>query len=305
MPKKESNISIDIANIRLKNPVMVASGTFGFGEEYKDFYDINQLGALVTKGLTLEPNKGNPPPRLWETPSGLLNSIGLENPGVEVFIKDIWPKLEKLSIPIIANINGNTPLEYRQMAQKLDKLSKLAALEVNISCPNVEKGGMAFGQDPEVAYNVVRAVREETAKPLIVKLSPNVTDIKQMAKAVTSAGADAISLINTVLGMAIDINQKKPVFSRTFAGLSGPAIKPIALRMVWEVYEAVELPIIAMGGISTSQDAIEFLMAGASSIAVGTANFVDPLAPIKIIEGIQDYLIEENITLKQLIGISH
>lgn len=301
----KANLAINIANIPLKNPVMVASGTFGFGEEYSDFYDIQKLGALVTKGLTLKPKNGNPPPRLCETPSGILNSIGLENPGLAEFTQNIWPKLAKLDLPIIANINGETAEDYRNIAKKLDEISKLAALEVNISCPNVEKGGMAFGQDQKAAYNVVRAVREETSKPIIVKLSPNVTDIKEMAKAAVLAGADAISLINTVLGMAIDINQKKPVFTRTFAGLSGPVVKPIALRMVWEVYETVDVPIIAMGGITTWQDAVEFLLAGASAISVGTANFIDPLAPIKIIEGLQNYLIQQNMTLTQLIGAAH
>lgn len=305
MSEKRSNLAINLANIPLKNPVMVASGTFGFGEEYKDFYNIQKLGALVTKGLTLKPKKGNLPPRLWETPSGMLNSIGLENPGIEAFIKNLWPKLARLNLPIIANINGETVLEYRFIAKKLNKLSKLAALEVNISCPNVEKGGMAFGQDPQTAYNVVRAVREETNKPIIVKLSPNVTDIKLMAKAAVLAGADALSLVNTVLGMAVDIDQKKPVFARTFAGLSGPAIKPIALRMVWEVYETVKVPIIAMGGIHTWEDAIEFILAGATSIAVGTANFIDPLAPIKIIEGIQNYLARKNLTINELVGFAH
>lgn len=301
----KANLAINIANIPLKNPVMVASGTFGFGEEYSDFYDIQKLGALVTKGLTLKPKNGNPPPRLCETPSGILNSIGLENPGLAEFIENIWPKLSKLDLPIIANINGETAEDYRNITKKLDEISKLAALEVNISCPNVEKGGMAFGQDQKTAYNVVRAVREETSKPIIVKLSPNVTDIKEMAKAAVLAGADAISLINTVLGMAIDINQKKPVFTRTFAGLSGPAVKPIALRMVWEVYQTVDVPIIAMGGITTWEDAVEFLLAGASAISVGTANFIDPLAPIKIIEGLQNYLIQQNMTLTQLIGAAH
>jgi len=299
------DLSIKLAGIPLKNPVMVASGTFGFGEEYKNYYDIQKLGAMMTKGLTLKPKQGNPPPRLWETPSGILNSIGLENPGIEVFAQEIMPKLRELDLPIIANINGETTCDYKNIAKILTKIPDIAALEVNISCPNVEKGGMAFGQDPEVAYNVVRCVREETQLPIIVKLSPNVTHIKDIAKAVVTAGADAISLINTILGMAIDINQKKPVFSRTFAGLSGPAVKPIALRMVWEVYETVDVPIIAMGGISTPEDAIEFILAGASAIAVGTANFVDPQAPLKIIEGIEEYLKREEMSLKDLIGFAH
>lgn len=243
----DMDISVDIAGIVMKNPIMVASGTFGFGREYSDFYDINKLGALVTKGLTLLPKHGNPPPRTYETPAGMLNSVGLENPGVEKFIEKEWPHLSKLTTPIIANIDGDTVEDYQKIAKWLSTLENLAALEVNISCPNVEKGGLAFGQDPESAFQVIKAVREATNLPIIAKLSPNVTHIQTIAKATESAGADAISLINTLLGMAIDIHNHQPIFRRTFAGLSGPAVKPVALRMVWEVYEAVSVPIIAMG----------------------------------------------------------
>lgn len=300
------DVSVDLCGIAMKNPVMAASGTFGFGEEYAKFYDINRLGAIVTKGLTLEPKTGNPPPRIYETPAGILNSIGLENPGVRGFISGEWPRLSGLSIPVIANIDGDTVEDYYKTARYLSELTGLAAVEVNISCPNVEKGGMAFGQDPESARQVIRAVREAAGLPVIAKLSPNVTDIKSMAEAAASAGADAISLINTLLGMAVDIHKKKPVFHRIFAGLSGPAVKPVALRMVWEVYEAVDVPIIGMGGITSWQDAAEFILAGASAVAIGTGNFVDPFLPLDIIEGLQKYLSEQGIkNIDEIIGAAH
>ncbi|HHX24003.1 MAG TPA: dihydroorotate dehydrogenase [Thermoanaerobacterales bacterium] len=301
----EMNTSVDIAGIVMKNPVMVASGTFGFGEEYNQFYDIKKLGAIVTKGLTLMPKDGNPPPRIHETPAGMLNSVGLENPGIEKFIQQEWPHLSELTIPVIANIDGDTVEDYHKIAKELSTLDNIAALEVNISCPNVEKGGLAFGQEPESAYEVIKAVREATKLPIIAKLSPNVTHIQTIAKAVVSAGADAISLINTLLGMAIDIHNHRPVFKRTFAGLSGPAVKPVALRMVWEVYEAVDVPIIGMGGITTWQDAIEFMLAGATAVAVGTANFIDPLTPIKVIDGIKTYLDIKQCNIQDLIGAAH
>jgi len=301
----EMNTSVDIAGIVMKNPVMVASGTFGFGKEYDQFYDIKKLGAIVTKGLTLMPKDGNPPPRIHETPAGMLNSVGLENPGIEKFIQQEWPHLSELTIPVIANIDGDTVEDYHKIAKELSTLDNIAALEVNISCPNVEKGGLAFGQEPESAYEVIKAVREATKLPIIAKLSPNVTHIQTIAKAVVSAGADAISLINTLLGMAIDIHNHRPVFKRTFAGLSGPAVKPVALRMVWEVYEAVDVPIIGMGGITTWQDAIEFMLAGATAVAVGTANFIDPLTPIKVIDGIKTYLDIKQCNIQDLIGAAH
>lgn len=299
------DLSVKIAGITMKNPVMVASGTFGFGREYNDFYDINKLGALATKGLTLLPKQGNPPPRIHETPAGMLNSVGLENPGIQKFIQEEWPHLSKLTIPIIANIDGDTVEDYHKIAKKLSILANLAALEVNISCPNVEKGGLAFGQEPESAFEVIKAVREATELPIIAKLSPNVTHIQTIAEAVVSAGADAISLINTLLGMAIDIHNQRPVFHRNFAGLSGPAVKPVALRMVWEVHEAVNVPIIGMGGITTWQDAVEFILAGASAVAVGTANFVNPMVPIEIIEGLKTYLYLKERKLQDLIGAAH
>jgi dihydroorotate dehydrogenase (NAD+) catalytic subunit len=301
----EMNTSVNIAGIVMKNPVMVASGTFGFGKEYDQFYDIKKLGAIVTKGLTLMPKDGNPPPRIHETPAGMLNSVGLENPGIEKFIQQEWPHLSELTIPVIANIDGDTVEDYHKIAKELSTLDNIAALEVNISCPNVEKGGLAFGQEPESAYEVIKAVREATKLPIIAKLSPNVTHIQTIAKAVVSAGADAISLINTLLGMAIDIHNHRPVFKRTFAGLSGPAVKPVALRMVWEVYEAVDVPIIGMGGITTWQDAIEFMLAGATAVAVGTANFIDPLTPIKVIDGIKTYLDIKQCNIQDLIGAAH
>jgi len=298
----EIDISVNIAGIKMQNPVMVASGTFGFGSEYSSFYDINKLGALVTKGITLFPKDGNHPPRIYETPAGMLNSVGLENPGVQKFIETEWPSLSKLHIPVIANISGDTVDDYYKIAKLLSTLENLAALEVNISCPNVEKGGLAFGQDPQSAFEVISAVRQATSLPIIAKLSPNVTHIQEMAKAVVDAGANAISLINTLLGMAIDIHSQRPVFHRTFAGLSGPAVKPVALRMVWEVYEAVQVPIIGMGGITNWQDAVEFILAGATAVAIGTANFVNPMAPIEIIEGLKTYLDLKEANLHDLIG---
>jgi dihydroorotate dehydrogenase (NAD+) catalytic subunit len=235
----------------------------------------------------------------------MLNSVGLENPGIEKFIQQEWPHLSELTIPVIANIDGDTVEDYHKIAKELSTLDNIAALEVNISCPNVEKGGLAFGQEPESAYEVIKAVREATKLPIIAKLSPNVTHIQTIATAVVSAGADAISLINTLLGMAIDIHNHRPVFKRTFAGLSGPAVKPVALRMVWEVYEAVDVPIIGMGGITTWQDAIEFMLAGATAVAVGTANFIDPLTPIKVIDGIKTYLDIKQCNIQDLIGAAH
>lgn len=306
-PKEtDPDLSVNLCGISMKNPVMVASGTFGFGEEYAGFYDINNLGAIVTKGLTLEPREGNPPPRIHETPAGLLNSVGLENPGVEAFIGREWPRLSKLSTPVIANIDGDTVEDYVRIARRLSQIKGLAALEVNISCPNVQKGGMAFGQDPESVSEVIKAVRQASSLPIIAKLSPNVTNIGSIAVAAVKAGADAISLINTLLGIAIDINKKRPIFHRTFAGLSGPAVKPVALRMVWEVYEAVEAPIIGMGGITSWRDAVEFILAGASAVAIGTANFVNPRVPLQIIDGIKKYSEEQGLDrIDRLIGAAH
>jgi dihydroorotate dehydrogenase (NAD+) catalytic subunit len=310
------DLSVEIAGITMKNPIMPASGTFGFGREYSQFFQLDRLGAIVTKGLTLLPKAGNPPPRIHETPAGMLNSVGLQNPGVEKFMQEEMPYLARLSVPIIVNIDGDTVEQYCEIAGRLSQLKNISGIEVNISCPNVERGGIAFGQDPESAYQVVKAVREMTGLPIIAKLSPNVTSITDIAKAVVSAGADAVSLINTVLGMAIDIDAKRPVFNRKFAGLSGPAVKPLALRMVWQVYEAVDVPIIGMGGITCTEDAIQFFMAGATAVAIGTANFIHPYTMVDIIDGLYSFLnnqceVEENfknkdcISIKDIIGIAH
>ncbi len=300
---KQPDLSVEIAGIHLKNPVMSASGCYGYGKEYADFYDIEQLGALVVKGTTLEPREGNCPPRIVETSSGILNSVGLQNPGVEHFIREEVPRFRESGIPLIVNIAGNLEEEYFQLAARLDQVEEVKALEVNISCPNVKKGGMAFGTDVECAFRLVKEVRSATSKPLIVKLSPNVTDIVGVALAVQEAGADALSLINTLLGMAIDIHRRKPVLGNVMGGLSGPAVKPVALRMVWQVSEKVEIPVVGMGGIMTAEDALEFILAGASAVAVGTANFVNPLVIPEIIKGIADYMIDNNISqMKELIG---
>jgi dihydroorotate dehydrogenase (NAD+) catalytic subunit len=290
----------------MKNPVMTASGTFGFGCEYSRLYDLNRLGAITVKGITIEPRRGNPPPRLIETPSGILNSIGLQNPGLEGFIGDELPYLRRLSTPVIVNISGNTIEEYAFLASELDRVEGVSALEVNVSCPNVKEGCMAFGIKKDSLFSVVSAVRKSTTLPVIVKLSPNVRDIAEMAETAENAGADAVSLVNTFLGMAIDIDRKKPLLANTFGGLSGPAIKPIALRMVWEVYERVDIPVIGMGGIMNWKDAVEFILAGAASVAVGTANFVNPTAPLEIIDGIENYMIREGINdIRELIGLGH
>jgi len=290
----------------MKNPVMTASGTFGFGREYADFYDIGELGAISVKGITLEPREGNPPPRIIETPSGVLNSIGLQNPGVDVFIKNELPFLRAFNTSIIVNISGNTIEEYAQLAERLDTVEGISALELNVSCPNVREGCIIFGTNKELLFDVVEKTREKTTLPLIVKLSPNVTDITQMAQMAEWAGADAIALVNTFLGTAINIQEKKPRFANIVAGLSGPAIKPIALRMVWEVYETVDIPIIGMGGISKWEDAIEFILAGASAIAVGTANFVNPSAPLEIVNGIENYMIAEGFSdMAEMTGYAH
>jgi len=295
------NLSVNIAGIRMKNPVMVASGTFGYGEEYTQLVDLNKLGAIVVKGITLEPQVGNPPPRIVETASGMLNAIGLENVGVERLINEKLPYLHQFDLPVVVNIAGKSIEEYVEVAKKLDGL--VDGLEINISCPNVAKGGLQFGQNPALTYEVVNGVRQVTKLPLIAKLSPNVTDIKVMAKSAEKAGADALSLINTILGMAIDINSKRPILANITGGLSGPAIKPIALRMVYEVAKIVKVPIIGQGGIMNAADALEFILAGATAIAVGTANFIDPTASIKIIDGIEDYLVKNNLSqINELIG---
>lgn len=297
------DLTVNIGGIKLKNPVTAASGTFGYGLEFQQFYDIQALGGIMVKGTTLEPRAGNPPPRIMETAAGMLNSVGLENPGVDHVIEVIMPQLRDLDLAVMINVSGNTVEEYGLIAEKLDQVKGVAGLEINISCPNVKAGGMAFGTYPHEAAKVVREVREKTKLPLIVKLSPNVTDIVEIAKSVAAVGADAISLINTLLAMAIDINKQKPIFNNIFAGLSGPAIKPIALRMVWQVSQAVKLPVIGMGGITSAADAIEFMLAGASAVSIGAGNFVNPCLALEVIAGIEAYCQEKGINqVQDLVG---
>lgn len=300
------DLTTSLAGITLRNPVLTASGTYGFGEAYAAYCPLEAIGAITLKGITPEPRLGNPVPRLAETPAGLLNSVGLENPGLNEFLKSYLPNVRTLPTAAIANISGFSLDDYAYMARALQQDSGLAALEVNISCPNVKHGGMHFGTDPESAEEVIAAVKAETNLPIIAKLSPNVTDIVGMARAVERGGADALSLINTLLGMRIDIHQQRPVLANTFGGLSGPAIRPVAVRMVWQVAEAVNLPIIGMGGITTWQDAVEFLLAGATAISIGTGNFVNPQAPLEIIQGIQDYCEQNGKTsVREIIGLAH
>lgn len=298
-----TNLKVKIGTIELKNPVMVASGTFGYGEEYSPYIDLNILGAVITKGISLHPIDGNPPPRIWETPSGMLNSIGLQNVGVKTFIKEKLPYLKGFDTKIIVNIFGTTIKEYAKVAERLSATPGVDAIEVNISCPNVKKGGMIFGTDPKSTKKVVSAVRKVCGIPLIVKLSPNVTDIAQFARIAEGEGADAISLINTLLGLAIDVETRKPRLATITGGLSGPAIRPIALRMVWQVAQAVKVPVIGIGGICSAEDALEFILAGATAIAVGTANFFNPNTASEIINGINSYMNEKGIgDIKELIG---
>lgn len=297
------NLSVSLCGLRLKNPVMVASGTFGYGEEYSDFFDLNELGAIVVKGLSLIPKKGNPTPRIVETPSGMINSIGLQNIGIDSFIREKLPFLRRFSIPVIVNFFGDSINEYVEAAERLSSVEGISALEMNISCPNKEKGWIIFGTDPQSMEDVIKAVRAVTKLPLIVKLSPNVTDIALMAKVAEDSGADALSLINTITAMVIDIKKRKPFLGNIVGGLSGPAIRPIAVRMVWEVCKAVNIPVIGMGGIMNCNDALEFLIAGAKAVAVGTANFVNPLATVEIINGLKRFLSEEGINdINEVIG---
>ena len=301
----EVNLAVNLAGISMQNPVTTASGTFGFGLDYADYYDVNSLGAITLKSITVEKRKGNPPPRIIETPAGILNSIGLANPGLDKFLQKTIPQLDPVSIPVIASIAGETVKEYAYLAEKLDSQPKIAGIEVNISCPNVKKGGMEFGVDAVQVERLVQAVRQATSLPLIIKLSPNVTNVVEIAQAAVQGGADALALINTLLGMKIDVNSRKPCMANKVAGLAGPAIRPVAVRMVWQVAQAVEVPIIGMGGICNTEDALEFIMAGASSVAVGTCNFVNPMAPIEIIKGLEDYCSKAGISdINQLIGCS-
>lgn len=299
---KQLMLATEIAGIKMKTPIMTGSGTFGFGEEFTDFIDLNELGAVVVKGTTLLPRSGNNGVRIAETPSGMLNSIGLENPGVDYFLSNILPRLAKYDVPVIVNISGSEAADYGKLAKILD-IPEIAAIELNISCPNVKEGGIAFGTDPNSAVNVVKAAKENTNKPVIVKLSPNVTDIVLMAKAVEAAGADVISLINTLTGMVIDTRSWRPVLGNIVGGLSGPAVKPVAVRMVWQVAQAVKVPLIGMGGISSAEDAVEFFLAGASAVAIGTTNFVDPAATQKIANDLLKYLEQHDLAhFTQLIG---
>jgi len=295
MTADQIDLKVKIGSLVLRNPVMTASGTFGYGREFEDFVNLHHLGAVVVKGISLLPRAGNPPPRLVETPCGMLNAIGLENVGVERFLVDKLPWLRKRKTTVVVNILGNTVEEYAALAARLDGEDGVAALEVNISCPNVKQGGVAFGTDPRMAAAVTRAVRRATGLPLIIKLSPNVSDIQAMARAAAEEGADAVSLINTLLGMAIDLRTRRPRLANVVGGLSGPAIKPVALRMVWQVAQAVRIPVIGIGGIMTAEDALEFIVAGAHAVQVGTANFINPEAAGEIVDGICDYLQVQNI----------
>jgi dihydroorotate dehydrogenase (NAD+) catalytic subunit len=285
-----ANLNINIGKLQLKNPVMTASGTFGYGSEYSDFMDISRIGGIIVKGTTIRARQGNPYPRMAETYSGMLNAVGLQNKGVDYFINHIYPTVKDIDTNIIVNVSGSTIEEYVETAEKLNSLEKIPAIELNISCPNVKEGGMAFGTSCMSAAQVVKEVRRAYKKELVVKLSPNVTDISEIALAVEAEGADSVSLINTLLGMAIDAEKRKPVLSTITGGLSGPAVKPIALRMVWQVAQAVKIPVIGLGGIMNAADAIEFMLAGASAIQIGTANFIDPTVTVKVIDGINEYL---------------
>lgn len=299
---KKNRLATNLAGIAMETPVLTASGTFGFGEEFSDFVSLRRLGAVVVKGTTLRPRRGNDGVRMAETPAGMLNSIGLENPGVDSFLQTILPRLSPYGMNVIVNISGSSADEYGELAKLLD-VPGVAGIELNVSCPNVKEGGILFGTSPDAVASVVRAAKANTKKPVILKLSPNVTDIVPIAQAAERAGADALSLINTLLGMAIDIHTRRPVLGNITGGLSGPAVKPVALRLVWQTAQAVKIPIIGMGGIMTAEDAIEFFLAGASAIAVGTANFVDPAVTENIIQGIEQYLMRYQVDdIQALVG---
>ena len=297
------DLSIEIGKLKLKNPVLTASGTFGYGEEFADFIDLNRLGGIVVKGTTLHRREGNPYPRMAETPSGMLNAVGLQNKGVDHFIEEIYPRISHLDTNIIVNVSSSSIDDYVAVCEKLNPLDKVAAVEINISCPNVKQGGMGFGTTCSGAESVTRAVRKAYDGTMIVKLTPNVTDITEIARAAEAAGADALSLTNTFLGMAIDVEKRRPMLSTITGGLSGPCIRPIAVRMVWQVAQAVKVPVVGLGGIMNGRDAIEFLLAGASAVQIGTANFVDPQVTIKTIDFIEDYLKRHHFSaVSQLIG---
>ena len=296
-------LEINIGSLKLKNPVMTASGPFGYGEEYMDFYNVQMLGGIIVKGTTGEHREGNPAVRMCETPMGMINAVGLQNKGVDYFIDQIYPQIKDIRTNMIVNVSGSAIEDYVQTAEKINELEAIPAIELNISCPNVKQGGMAFGVTSKGASEVVKAVREVYKKTLIVKLSPNVTDITEIARAVEASGADSVSLINTLLGMAIDAEKRRPVLSTITGGMSGAAVKPIALRMVWQVSKAVNIPVIGLGGIMNWKDAVEFLLAGASAIQIGTANFIDPAVTVKVADGINDYLDRHGFTsVKDIIG---
>ncbi len=301
------DLSVNLGPLHLQNPVTVASGTFGWGDDYADFFPPRMLGALTTKTITLQPREGNPPPRVAETPSGMLNSIGLQNPGLEAFVADILPRVERLGPPVIVSVAGESQEEYLQLAARLAECPSAAALELNLSCPNVPRGGLEFGVDPSVVSQLVAAVRQQWPRTLLVKLSPNVTDIDALAQAAVNAGGDALALINTIIGMRIDVERRRPFLRRGVGGLSGPAIRPVAVRMVWQVHRRLpSVPLVGMGGIACAEDALEFILAGATAVAVGTANFVNPRAPADVLDGLKAYLEREQETsIRDLIGAAH
>lgn len=297
-------LEVKLDKLTLKNPVMTASGTFGYGEEFADFFDVSRLGGIVVKGTTGERRQGNAYPRMAETPSGMLNAVGLQNVGAETFCKEVYPRIKEIDTNIIVNVSGSSIEEYCKVAEMVNELERIPAIELNISCPNVKKGGMGFGTDPNMAAQVVEAVRKVYDKTMIVKLTPNVTSVVEIAKSVEGAGADSLSLINTMLGMAVDVEKQKPYLSTITGGLSGPCVKPVAVRMVWQVAHAVKIPVVGLGGIASAADALEFLMVGARAVEVGTANFIDPTVTVKIVEGLQDYCERHGIKdINDIIGI--
>jgi len=307
LKKAETNAAVDMSvnlgGLKMQNPVAVASGTFGYGREYQDYVDIANIGAVIVKGTTMEERCGNLPPRVYETPAGMLNAIGLENPGIEVFLNEYLPSLIKDGVTVVANIAGNTVDEYALITKQIQKHKGIAGIELNISCPNVKQGGMQFGTDPELVKQVVQVVKAETDLPVIPKLSPNVTDIVEIARAARDGGADTLSMINTLMGMAVDIERKRPVLGNVFGGLSGPAIKPVALRMIYQVYKEIDIPILGGGGIVNSRDALEFIMAGASAVSIGTGNFVNPCIAQEIAQGLENYVIQQGLKgIDELVG---
>ena len=302
-PKQYPDLRVNIGSLVLQNPVMTASGTFGYAREFENLVNLHRLGAVIVKGISLHPRRGNPPQRIVETPCGMLNAIGLQNVGVERFISEKMPYLRNLAVPVIVNILGDTVEEYREITERLAPIDGIAALEVNISCPNVKRGGVAFGTDPQMARKVTEAVKEAAAVPVMVKLSPNVSDIVALARAVEDGGADSVSLINTLIGMAIDLKRRRPVLANVIGGLSGPAIKPVALRMVYQVAGAVAIPVIGIGGIDSTEDALEFILAGATAVQIGTANFINPRISEEVVEGIGAYVQDHDLqSIRELIG---